>query len=64
MKRKIIYAENLNGCDDIVCEFGLYTFNLVDRVVNFSWLFICSLCAMRKFTVCFAEAIETKTFEN
>ena len=32
--KKGISVENLTGYDDIVCEFDL------DRVVNFSWLFI------------------------
>ena len=35
-----ISVENLTGCDDIVCEFALCTLNLLDRVVNFIWLFI------------------------
>ena len=29
--------EYLTGYNDIVCEFALCTFNLLDRVVNFSW---------------------------
>ena len=39
-EEKIISVENLTGYDDIVCEFVLGTFNLLDRVVSFSWLFI------------------------
>ena len=39
-KGKRISVENLTGYDDIVCEFVLCTFNLLDRLVNFSWLFI------------------------
>ena len=31
---------NLTGYDDIVCRFSLCTFNLIDQVVNFSWLFL------------------------
>ena len=34
------YVENLTEYDDIVCEFPLCTFNLLDQVVNFSCLFI------------------------
>ena len=37
---KKISVENLTEYEDIVCEFVLCTFNLFDRVVNFSWLFI------------------------
>ena len=33
-------VENLTGYDDIVCEFVLCTFNLLNGVVNFSWLLI------------------------
>ena len=39
-EEKRIYVENLTEYDDIVCEFTLRTFDLLDRVVNFSWLFI------------------------
>ena len=39
-KEKRISVENRVGYDDIVCEFDLLTFNLLDRDVNFSWLFI------------------------
>ena len=49
-----ISAENLTGHDHMVCEFALRTFNLLDRVVNFSWLFIwiwCSLYATGEITV-------------
>ena len=35
-----ISLENLTGYSDIVCELALCTFNLLDRVVNFSWLYI------------------------
>ena len=38
-EEKRISVENLTGYDDIVCEFALCTFNIRDRVVNFSWLF-------------------------
>ena len=27
--------ENLTEYDDIVCELALYTFNLLDQIVNF-----------------------------
>ena len=52
----MISFANLTEYDDIVCEFALctFTFNLLDRVVNFSWLFIwiwSSLCATREITV-------------
>ena len=39
-EEKRITVENLTGYDDIVCKFALCTFNLLDRVMNFSWLFI------------------------
>ena len=39
-EEKRIYVENLTEFDDIVCEFTLCIFDLLDRVVNFSWLFI------------------------
>ena len=39
-EEKIIYVENLTRYDDIVCESALCTFNLFNRVVSFSWLFI------------------------
>ena len=38
-EQKRTSVENLTGYYDIVCEFALFTFNLLDRVVNFSWLF-------------------------
>ena len=37
---KRIYVENPKGYDDIVCDFALCIFNLLDRVLNFWWLFI------------------------
>ena len=37
---KRISVENLTGYDDIGCKLALCTFNLLDRVVNFSWLLI------------------------
>ena len=33
-------AKNLMGYDDIVYEFALCNSNLVDRIVNFYWLFV------------------------
>ena len=39
-EEKRISVENLMGYDDIICEFALCTFNLLDQVMNFSWLFI------------------------
>ena len=38
-EEKRISIENLTGCYDIACEFALCTFNLRDRVVNFSYEF-------------------------
>ena len=38
-EEKRISVENLTGYVDIVCEFALRTFNLLDQVVNFSGLF-------------------------
>ena len=46
-KEKRIYVENPTGYNDIGCEFALCTFNLLDRVVNFSWLFNI-VCVQRK----------------
>ena len=34
-KEKRVYMENLTGYDDIVCELALYTFNLLNQIVNF-----------------------------
>ena len=54
--------ENLTRYN-IICEFALYNSNLIDRVVNLSWLFIwtfCSSCATRKITV---FAYTTTTYE-
>ena len=42
-EEKIMSMENvtdLTGYDDIVCEYALCTFNLLDRDINFSRLFI------------------------
>ena len=39
-KEKRISVENLTGYDDIVYELALCTFELLDRVVNLSGLFI------------------------
>ena len=39
-KEKGISVENLTGYDDIVCDFAMCAFNLLDRVLNFSWLLI------------------------
>ena len=39
-EEKRISVENLTGYDDIICDFALCTFNLLDRVVSFSMLFI------------------------
>ena len=39
-KEKGKSVENPTGYDDIVCEFDLRAFNVLARVVNFSWLFI------------------------
>ena len=68
-EEKTISVENLTGHDDIVCEFALCTFNLLDRVVNFSWLLIwiyCSLCAARRsHSICYTTTkYEVHTFKN
>ena len=34
-EEKRISVENLTRCDNIVCEFALCTFNLLDRVEHF-----------------------------
>ena len=39
-EEKRIPVENLTRYDDIIREFALCTFNLFDRIVNLSWLFI------------------------
>ena len=39
-KEKGISVENLTGYHDIVCDFAMCAFNLLDRVLNFSWLLI------------------------
>ena len=40
LKKKREYRKNVIGYNDIVCEFALCAFNLLDRVMNFSRLFI------------------------
>ena len=57
-KRNYWRKENIcgkyNRIGYIVCEFAPCTFNLLARVVNFSWFLIwisCSLCATREITV-------------
>ena len=49
-KKKRISAENLIGCDNIVCEFALCTFNLLDWAVNFSWLYYVQ---REKYSICY-----------
>ena len=39
-EEKRISVGNLTKYDDVVCVFAKCTFNLLDPVVNFSWLFI------------------------
>ena len=39
-QKKLKKKRDLTGYDNINCEFALNTFNLLDRVVNFAWLFI------------------------
>ena len=39
-EEKRISVENLTKGDDIICEFTLCTLNLLNRVTNFSWLFM------------------------
>ena len=39
-EEKRISVENLTGYYDAFCKFALRTFNLLDRVVNFSSLFM------------------------
>ena len=39
-EEKRMPVENLTGYDGIICEFSGRTFNLLDRVVSFYWLFI------------------------
>ena len=36
-KEKKLSVENLTGYNDIIWEYALCTFNLLDRVMNFSW---------------------------
>ena len=36
LKKKREYQKNVTGYNDIFCEFALCTFNLLDRVMNFS----------------------------
>ena len=53
-EKKRMYVKNLTAYDDIVCEFALRTFNLLNHLVIFSWLFIWiqgNLCATREMTV-------------
>ena len=52
-----VSLENLTGYDEIVCEFALCTFNLLDRAVNLSSLFIlyefneADLCVTREIDI-------------
>ena len=39
-EEKRISVEKLKGYNDIMCEFGFCTFNLLDQIVNFTRLFI------------------------
>ena len=39
-EKKRMHVKNLTEYDDIVCEFPLCTFNLLNHLVIFSWLFI------------------------
>ena len=39
-EEKKISLENLTGYNDIVCEFAMCTFKVLDRVANFFCLFI------------------------
>ena len=39
-EEKRISEEKLTGYDGIIWELALCTFNLLDQIVNFSWLFI------------------------
>ena len=39
-EEKKISVKNLTRYNNFVCEFALCTFNLFDRVLNFSWLFM------------------------
>ena len=39
-QRELKKKRDLTGYEDIVCELALSTFDFLDQVVNFSWLFI------------------------
>ena len=39
-KKRECLQKKLRGYDDIVREFAMCTFNLLDRTVNLFWLFI------------------------
>ena len=38
--KKKISVENLTGYYNIISKFALCTFNLLDGVVNFTWMFM------------------------
>ena len=66
-KEKKIYVGNLAGYDNIVCEFALSTFNLLHRVVNFSWLlYKLNVVYMKqeKYSTFYTTTYEVHTFKN
>ena len=66
-KEKKISVGNLAGYDNIVCEFALSTFNLLHRVVNFSWLlYKLNVVYMKqeKYSTFYTTTYEVHTFKN
>ena len=58
---------NLAGYDNIVCEFALSTFNLLHRIVNFSWLlYKLNVVYMKqeKYSTFYTTTYEVHTFKN
>ena len=67
-EEKRISVENLTGYNDIVCEFALCTFNLLDRAANFSWLlyeFNVVYLRPEKYSICYTTTTyEVHAFKN
>ena len=52
-------VENQTGCDDTFSEYSLCTFDLLDLVVNFSWLlYELNVVFMQrgKYSICYTAA--------
>ena len=56
---------NVTEYDDFVCEFALCTFNLLDQVVNISWLLCVVYVKREKHSISSTTAThEVHTFKS